>query len=291
MKIKSLHLENFRGFKDADFYFGDFSCLYGRNGEGKTTVLDAVSLLCGSLDFVGDLSTNTEDLAEDEWKPTATAAQRTKAYLAKNARFWWEPTSSKTFYIEGIFEHEGKEFCVRLGESGFIRNEITAQPWWWAGLAFFAKFDSDMVNFQLRHDLWPKFSEAYEAITGIKVDPEIMIDTDLEELGQESRIVTGFWLYKDGGRVHSRQASAGERKIAKTLTQVVNLEPTRLPGIVLVDNIEMHVHYKRHLRMIEEVKKLFAGMQLISTTHSVMVIEGYHPQEHLINVEEAKKNG
>jgi len=286
MRIKSLSLRNFCGYEKADFRFGDFSCLLGPNGCGKTTVLNAVSLLCSSLYFGEEgLSGNIEDdqPEEDDWKPTITPEQRLRAYLQKNIRFFGEPGGSSSFVAEGTFEHEGKELVVRATEAGFARNDVIGQEWWWPGIVYFARFDSDMVNFQLRLDLWPRFKERYEGITGLPIEPEIMVETDLEDMGQDGRMVVGFWLTKDGSRVHSRKASAGEKKIGKALSQAVNLE--RPPHIVLVDNMEMHVYYKRHLRMFEEIKSLFAGRQIITTTHSVVVMNEYEPRSHLVDIE------
>ena len=66
-------------------------------------------------------------------------------------------------------------------------------------------------HFQLALPLWPKFKEAYEGITGIEIRPEVMTDTDLEEAGQDGRLVTGFFMSKQGGEAHSRLASGLEK--------------------------------------------------------------------------------
>jgi energy-coupling factor transporter ATP-binding protein EcfA2 len=284
VRIRHLSLRDFCGYQSADFEFGDFACLHGPNGIGKTTVLNAISLLASSLDFSGDVGGDTPPDA-DGWSPRVTAAQRLKSYLSKNVRFAGETGGATSFLAEAMFEHDSKEYVVVLTEEGFKRNDIVGQPWWWTGITYFAKFDSDLVNFQLRHDLWDKFARSYEGITGIRIEPEVMVDTDLQDLGEDGRIVTGFFLYKGGLRFHSRKASAGEKKIAKTLSQVVNLEPSRMPHIVLVDNLEMHAHHKRHLRVFDEFKSLFGGVQVVATTHSTIVIEQYQPREHLIDVE------
>ena len=44
MKIKSIHIENFRGFAILDLLFEKFTSLVGENGTGKTAVLEAINL-------------------------------------------------------------------------------------------------------------------------------------------------------------------------------------------------------------------------------------------------------
>jgi predicted ATP-binding protein involved in virulence len=63
------------------------------------------------------------------------------------------------------------------------------------------------------------------------------------------------------------------------------LEEHRQPHIVLVDNIEMHLYYKRHLNAIAQIKNLFAGKQIIATTHSQVVMQSYEPKSEIIDLE------
>ena len=283
MKIVSLKMHDYCGYRDAEFEFRDFACLVGPNGVGKTTILNAVSLLCSSLDFKTDEADSNPGAFKT--RISISPEQRVKAYLKRNIRNVDDEGGCKAFRLEGVFEHEGQRLQVFLTENGFEKNEILDKPFWWAGICYFAKFDSDMVNFQLRYDLWPKFKKAYEGITGIEIEPEVLNETDLKKFNQDTQIVVGFFMKKHGDKIHSKRGSAGERKIAKSLSQVVNLEEARQPSIVLVDNIEMHVHYKRHLAMLEEIKELFAGKQIISTTHSLPIINSYEPKEDMIDIE------
>jgi len=286
MRLKSLFLKDFCGLPQLDLEFGEFTILIGPNGIGKTTILNAVTLLSSNMSFDSE---EHKGLVKTV-RPLLTGKDRMRAYLRKNIRNIDEEGAAKGFLATGIFEHEGKELASCCSHNGFVKNELGNQPWYWPGIVYFAKFDVDMVNFQLRESRWEKFAMAFEAITGWKVDPEVYEESNLKELGhRDYKIVVGFWMHKPGGRVHSRKASAGEKKIAKSLSQVLNLEDSRQPSIVLVDNLEMHAHHRRHLRMFDVVKELFKGKQVISTTHSTVVIEQYQPREHIVDVEQAIK--
>lgn len=44
MKIESVRIENFRGFREETIHLGDYSCFVGPNGAGKSTVLTALNV-------------------------------------------------------------------------------------------------------------------------------------------------------------------------------------------------------------------------------------------------------
>ncbi len=45
MKIKALHLKNFRSIKEVNLEFKDITAIIGRNGSGKTTILEIIAAL------------------------------------------------------------------------------------------------------------------------------------------------------------------------------------------------------------------------------------------------------
>lgn len=305
MRINELLLENFCGFRKARFELGDFNCLIGPNGIGKTTILESIVLLCSSLDFGGAFEEEAASVGEDDWVPSVNAQARLEGFLRRNVRNIDEEGASPGFRLSCEAEHDGKKHEIVLTNKGFEKNSILEEPWWWHGLCYFAKFDQDMVNFQLPMDLWPQFSEGWEGITGIPIEPEVyrvqtsehedviaaMLDRDGESEEEGKEFACGFYMTKFGDRVHSRKGSAGERKIAKALSQIVSLPLERLPHIVLIDNIEIHVARERRLAVVEAVKKVFSGRQLVSTTHSGEIIDHYEPREHLIDVESVRMAG
>lgn len=44
MKLRKLHIKNFRAFKDATIHFDNYTCFVGPNGSGKSTVLAALNV-------------------------------------------------------------------------------------------------------------------------------------------------------------------------------------------------------------------------------------------------------
>ena len=78
MKLLALSIHGFRGVQQADLRFGQHDVLVGRNGAGKSTIIDALSLVFGRIRLV-------RDLTEHDFfgsRPEATSRIRIVATLA-----------------------------------------------------------------------------------------------------------------------------------------------------------------------------------------------------------------
>ena len=61
MKIESVHIKNFRSFKNETILFDDYTCIVGANGAGKSTVFTALQVFFRHYkDSKTDLSKLTE---------------------------------------------------------------------------------------------------------------------------------------------------------------------------------------------------------------------------------------
>lgn len=65
IKLKSLHLENFKGINLLDVVFGDKTKIKGQNAAGKTTVFDAFTWLLFNKNSAGDEKFNVRPLDAD----------------------------------------------------------------------------------------------------------------------------------------------------------------------------------------------------------------------------------
>jgi putative ATP-dependent endonuclease of the OLD family len=64
MKIESIHIENFRSFKDETVRLDDYTCLVGPNGGGKSTVLYALNVFFRETD---NSSTDVTSLSVEDF--------------------------------------------------------------------------------------------------------------------------------------------------------------------------------------------------------------------------------
>ena len=65
IKLKSLHIENFKGIKSIDVSFGDKTKIKGQNAAGKTTVFDAFTFLLFNKNSAGEEKFNLRPLDSD----------------------------------------------------------------------------------------------------------------------------------------------------------------------------------------------------------------------------------
>ena len=65
IKLKSLHIENFKGIKTLDVTFGDKTKIKGQNAAGKTTIFDSFTWLLFNKNSAGDEKFNLRPLDSD----------------------------------------------------------------------------------------------------------------------------------------------------------------------------------------------------------------------------------
>jgi predicted ATP-dependent endonuclease of OLD family len=130
MKIETVRIENFRGFKDETIHFSDYTCFVGPNGAGKSTVMAALNVFFRQYkDSKTDLSklsiddfhhkdisnpikitVSFSDLSEQAQKDLSDYVRQDKLIVSSIASY--DPTSERA---------EVKQFGNRLGLDDFRR--------------------------------------------------------------------------------------------------------------------------------------------------------------------------
>ena len=67
--------------------------------------------------------------------------------------------------------------------------------------------------------------------------------------------VLGFLVRKPKEVIRQKMCSAGEKKIAKCFSTILNA--TVQPSIIVVDNVLMHIEVGRHLAVMKSLSKMF----------------------------------
>jgi predicted ATP-dependent endonuclease of OLD family len=73
--LKSIKIENFRGFKSFELQqIGRINLLVGENNSGKTSILEAIQLLCSRTDL--DVQVFATTHSSDCWQSLADIAEQ-----------------------------------------------------------------------------------------------------------------------------------------------------------------------------------------------------------------------
>jgi hypothetical protein len=274
--LKRLRMVNFAIHENVEVdlthrdSFMKLIALVGPNGTGKTTILNAIQLLFSNF--------------------TSYSPERIRIMLQKHVRNYMhlspEDLGKADFEVSGVFQdNKGVEYEVKITRNGvvkahpeFIRERLTYY-------CFFARYDQELHLFQLKRQRWPLFQEIFSQVTGYPVEEDEPIfdgANDIRVRGLMQQYVTGFKVIKPRETILHKQCSAGERKIAKCFSTILNKEVQ--PQIILIDNVTDHVEIDRHLPVVANIEKCFPKSQIFVSCHSIPVQRNLPRQERLIDM-------
>ena len=318
--LKKLKLKNYCYYDDCvfDFIQSDgspykFICFFGPNGSGKTTFLEAILLL----------TMNQFGRSPERIRQSLRKYVHSENYNPCYGQIEEKADCKNEMLIEGIYEMDGKEYVVQLTEHGWLHNDFSPVPpfndpsledfseWAKKGpwgedylrycqrICHFVTSDSDLsLN---KFQLVSQYIQEFENIMTEIMDwpAKCILPKLIKGLSERSLYCTDYTITKTkrntGKQIitHFKRMSAGERKITKSFSDLLNLmhslaQPGRggiaLPGwprLLLMDNVEMHAYYARHIKLLECLKRVFNKQQIFATTHSGVLIERDHPSDEL----------
>lgn len=88
----------------------------------------------------------------------------------------------------------------------------------------------------------------------------------------EQGAATGYSRLSDGQRLILALAGDIARRCAVLNPQLEDRAPSETPGVVLIDEIDLHLHPRWQRRIMEDLRRVFPKIQFIATTHSPIII-------------------
>ena len=272
VKIKSIRFQKFKVFEDATFDFmkddqcQNFICFHGNNGCGKTTILETITLIFSRLE--------------------GREEEKLKALLGKSVRHVDGNQNAiyndEDFLITANIHSSIGDYEVQISKKGFIKDHPTEIKDIVYRLCYYARFDQELHQFQLNRQHWPLFKDLFESVTGFTITEKAGVFSDSQDSIQAeilSKYVLGFQIQKPDEIISHKECSAGERKIIKSFSTVLNKEC--MPAVVCIDNAEMHVEAGRHINLIESMKRCFPKSQIFVSTHSYQISKNFGNKNQL----------
>lgn len=343
MRIDRLKVTNFKGFAERELpLHPHVNLVVGRNGSGKTSVLEALSVAIGSwfLGLQGYDSRNIRPddvrllaVAEDDgvrWEPQFPCVVEADGEVLGAQLTWSRGLSSakgRTSYVGAReIKERAAEAAKRVREGGdeilpVLSSYNTGRLWntprahakvngaerikSGAALSRLEAYRNsvdprvsvaDLVEWIARRS-WQAFQNGGKRNPGFEAAERILVEAifGAEELYFDAAYGEVIVRFKDGSRQPFNNLSDGQRTMlalvgdiarkAATLNPQLGAEALVLtPGVVLIDELDLHLHPTWQRRVIGDLRRFFPAMQFICTTHSPFLIQSLHPGE-LINLD------
>lgn len=360
MRVDHLRVKNFKGFVEREFEFprsaagsGSFHLIVGQNGEGKTSLLDALAVAAGAwllgirgydsrhireedvrvgVQVFGDTEREEKYLPvevearglvlgrELSWKrslvsrkTTSKDAKKIKT-LAEQAveqglagdvatlplisyygagRLWQEPNAPRA----GEVLHE----WVEGGGPSYPSKES-------ANEALFAElYNSRLAGYRLSVDsrcnpgdllAWLRFEQRLADHRKQESNQFRIVKDAILRTVEGCHCITfdprlGLLLGIQNKRQAFRYLSDGQRNMVAMIGDLAfkaaQLNPhlgervlEETPGIVLIDELDLHLHPRWQHHVVEDLRTMFPQIQFVATTHSPFIIQSMRSGEELI---------
>lgn len=301
--LVELNLQDFRCFPELKLSFrhesrlsGNWTCLAGINGSGKSSIVEALAAV-----FLGD------PLLRELGGRRLDKLRRIEGTMRHPAEV------SATFADSAGSRHK---ITLRIGEDGQLSSDANSLSFWKdmrsrVCLGFGATRNltgtadqrseslSPEVNWQMTI-FYPleKMVAAETAFNNRTIDPAffVLFSKLLESLfGEEFRVkdLAGAIRFSAsaGAMVEASDLPDGYRSTAAWLGQLCAVwtakfpdlarkgDPALIDGIVLIDEIDLHLHPSLQRTLIPKLRATLPRVQFIVTTHSPMVLLNFDSNE------------
>lgn len=326
MKLRLLELYNFRMYEQAKFRFNDrFTVLIGNNGKGKTTILDALSIM---------LNTYFQGYRMPTGGGTIKKTDARFMHIEKEGQLFRESSPKVWLKASAIFEGEREPITWQrdIGDRGAKAKDFVAKGastnlqlsegkspdlplllYYGAGRLWDKHDDIKTGKPQSQLDAYrycldPKsdhkaFEKWFKKLALIKLQkgtdiPAILAvesavklcipgaldfyyDTDYDQLTikLEREGAIPFDSLSDGYRNMVGMVADIAHRASRLNPHLGSDAGSKTQGIVLIDEIDLHLHPKWQRRVVSNLKEAFPALQFIASTHSPFIIQSLEPGE------------
>ena len=309
MKIKNLKLKNIGPFREAELDFPQerdvngkipVTIITGENGTGKSVIIDAIRLMLKSDDKdnkIGrDIVSNYQDFCmemslDDNIESKLSAVYDNGFIRERNSKYWYvfHPNNvNRTFkYTDWVVDY----WNSNLGNDTFKINNLSSID---IKKAYYGALDGvssnvELTNFICSVDYLRNSDDQQESEVGnfvytlIKeIFKECLVDGEF--LSVRRQTLSPIVKVKDA-EVTLDKLSSGNLLLIERLIGLIRrmysvcmlnnrpvTEMTLIEGILLIDEVENHLHPQWQRRIVSILQRMFPNLQIIMTTHSPFVV-------------------
>lgn len=295
--IERIEIQNFYSVEEANINFNKAKEVYflGENGDGKSLILMAMYLA-----FNGNFISEKTD-QEKTGKAADILRNNKNVRLVgiddKNREY----NPKKNLFLNNFFAygtHRGRYSTDKPEEYGFMSlfdsDQTLTNPVSWLK-------DQKLLELEKNIDRGNSIGESKELPNSISISLLEQMFFELLEKNVEIKIEGSGVTFKEKGTVLSfEQLSEGYKSILIFVSDLLfrlnrtakhGQNPTELAGVVLVDEIDLHLHPKWQRVIIGKLRILFPNIQFIFSTHSPTIVQGASEDAILFRVYRNKEDG
>jgi predicted ATP-binding protein involved in virulence len=315
MRIKQLRLKNFRGIKNLELDFDttqSVAVLVGVNGAGKSSILDCMSALIAysnlkfpygifqDRDIYSGKNSSLNGLSivfegnEFSWNTRYDRAGKHVTLISQQDR---EIIENNNYVQQYSAQHFVSVYYSASRKTIKNNNIIGRSP-----------EESDIVDFA-------EFTYWFQKLEDLENETRLSTDNNHRDLKLEStrkaiysmlgdgfsnlrmkRAIDKLTIHKANQEIELDWLSDGERGLLAlagdlsrrlAITYPDSANPLHEAGLVLIDEIELHLHPAWQRIIIQRLIQTFPGCQFIVTTHSPQVLSNVQPEcIHILAIED-----
>lgn len=305
-KLKSIRIKGYQDIHDAFIEnipeVTQWIFLTGENGAGKTTVLKAIAMTLGY-----------KFLEKDELKENSKFEIQSTLYNGKDEFKYSRKLNkdcNKRFPLVSGLAMFGPNRLISDKDSRKKSNVLSLAlkkeglfiPLW--------DFEYRMLDIEEQFDVWRSNSKnsgelerRMSFITPLlsQVVPglyDIRFEAVERQKGAKTRIETKYIVRKDEASKEEskywQQLPSGTRSVFALVSEMLIrlyhyqreiVDPSELKGIVIIDEIDLHLHPNAQRQLIVDLSEAFKNVQFIAATHSPIPLLGSPKQSVFVKIE------
>jgi predicted ATPase len=295
--VERIEIANFFSVEEATLNFGKAKEIYllGENGDGKSLILMAIYLA-----FNGNYITERTD-QEKTGKAADIIRNNRNIKLIGFDDKSREYNPKKGVFLTNLYAygtHRGRYSTDEGEEYGFMslfdNNQTLTNPVSWLK-------DQKLLELEKGIDASNAIGEIKNLPNSFSVELLEKMFFDLLEKNVEISIEgTDIIFNEKGTNLSFDQLSEGYKSILIFVSDLLfrfnknaveGALPADFKGVVLVDEIDLHLHPKWQRVIIPKLRKFFPNIQFIFSTHSPTIIQGASEDAIMFRVYRNKEDG
>lgn len=288
MKIKKIRIDGVGGIKHLELKFNKgMNLICGTNGIGKTTILECISHLF--------IQANTSQLKRNvNYKKGRVEAEL--EIDGQNTNYNYEIKDfepDKQDFVSTIVRERSRDIIVfnLLRSFDYIKLEsISRDPerdeYRTMDIAYQGVDATDIKNWFVERYMWSAHKDSLnkEQIHNLEYSKKAFSILDKEVTF--SRIIPDTFdiiLNTKQGKIFFEYLSSGYKSCVYILLGIIKeieyryknpyIKVQDFNGIILIDEIDVHLHPEWQARLVNALKELLPNAQIIATTHSPSIIQ------------------